>query len=95
MFERLMRTSPASREADETVRRRQSIRFVALYRKAWNTKDGDGHLLNGMQEFDSVVLSPVGGKIRKFHDGGRGHVPDSVLDELETKVDAFVANGGL
>jgi hypothetical protein len=48
-----------------------------------------------MQEFDSVVLSPIGGKIRKFHDGGRGHVPEADLDELETKVDAFVANGGL
>jgi hypothetical protein len=95
MFERFMRTSAAQREADETVRRQQSIRYVALYRKAWNTKGSDGHLLNGMQEFDSVVLSPIGGKIRKFHDGGRGHVPEADLDELETKVDAFVANGGL
>jgi hypothetical protein len=95
MLERFTRTSAARREADETVRRRQSIRFVALYKKAWNTKDSDGHLLNGMQEFDSVVLSPVGGKIRKFHDGGRGHLPDALLDELEVKVDAFVANGGL
>ena len=95
MLERFMRTSAARREADETVRRQQSIRFVALYHKAWNTKDSDGHLLNGMQEFDSVVLSPIGGKIRKFHDGGRGHVPEADLDELEVKVDAFVANGGL
>jgi hypothetical protein len=48
-----------------------------------------------MQEFDSVVLSPIGGKIRKFHDEGRGHVAEADLDALEVKVDAFVANGGL
>ena len=95
MFERFMRNNAAQWDADDTVGRQQSSRFVALYRMAWNTKDSDGHLLNGMQEFDSVVLSPIGGKIRKFHDGGRGHVPEADLDELETKVDAFVANGGL
>jgi hypothetical protein len=95
MFERFMRGSTEQREADATVRRHQSIRYSALYRKAWNTKDSEGHLLNGMQQFDAVVLAPVGGKIRKFHDDGRGHVPEAVLDELEMKVDAFVANGGL
>ena len=95
MFERLMRPSAAQRQADEAVRRQQSIRYAALYRKAWNTKDSDGHLLSGMQQFDTAVLSPVSGKIRKYHDEGRGHVPEAVLDELETKVDAFVANGGL
>jgi hypothetical protein len=95
MFDRFMRGSAAQREADALVRRQQSIRFSALYRKAWNTKDGEGHLLSGMQQFDTAVLSPVSGKIRKYHDEGRGHVPEAVLDELETKVDAFVANGGL
>jgi hypothetical protein len=94
MFDRFTRTGTARREADALVRRQQSIRYSALYRKAWNTKDSEGHLLNGMQKFDAAVLAPVGGKIRKFHDGGRGHVPEAVLDELEMKVDAFVANGG-
>jgi len=94
MFDRFMRGGTAQREADALVRRQQSMRYSALYRKAWNTKDSEGHLLNGMQQFDTAVLSPVGGRIRKFHDEGRGHVPETVLDDLETRVDAFVANGG-
>jgi hypothetical protein len=95
MFEGLMRGRTARREADATLRLQQSIRYTALYRKAWNTKDDEGHPLNGVQRFDSDVLGPVGVKIRKVHDEGRGHVPAAVLDELEIKVDAFVANGGL
>jgi hypothetical protein len=95
MFEGLTRARTARREADATLRRQQSIRYAALYRKTWNTKDVAGHLLNGVQGFDTAVLGPVGIKIRKFHEEGRGHVPEAVMDELETKVDAFVANGGL
>jgi hypothetical protein len=95
MFDRLMKGRTVRREADATLRRQQSARFAALYRKAWSTKDSEGHPLKGVQQFDTAVLSPVGGQMRKFHDEGRGHVPDAVLDELEIKVDAFVANGGL
>jgi hypothetical protein len=95
MFDRLISQRAGRREADATLRRQQSIRFAALYRKVWNTKDSDGHLLNGVQTFDSTVLSPIGGKIRKFHDEGRGHVPEADLDQLQLRVDAFVANGGL
>ena len=65
MFERFMRRSAGQREADATLRRHQSIRYAALYRKTWGTKDGDGHLLNGVQQFDTAVLSPVGGKIKE------------------------------
>jgi hypothetical protein len=95
MFDRFMSQRAGRREADATLRRQQSIRFAALYRKVWNTKDGEGHLLNGVQTFDATVLSPVGGKIRKFHDEGRGHVPEEELDQLQVKVEAFVANGGV
>lgn len=94
MFDRIMRGRAGQREEEATIRRRQSVRFAALYRKTWGTKDSDGRLLSGVQQFDAAVLSPVGNKIRKFHDEGRGHVADGELDQLQTKVDAFVANGG-
>jgi len=95
MFDRFMPGRTARREQDAALRRRQSVRYAALYRKAWSTKDSDGHPLKGVQQFDTAVLSPVGGRMRKFHDEGRGHVPDADLDELEVQVEAFVAKGGL
>jgi hypothetical protein len=95
MFERFMRERTGRREAEATLRRQQSMRYAALYRKVWSTKDSEGHLLNGVQQFDTAVLSPVGGKIRKFHDEGRGHVPAAALDELEVRVNAFVSKGRL
>jgi hypothetical protein len=89
-----MRGRAGQREEEATIRRRQSVRFAALYRKTWATKDSDGRLVSGVQQFDAAVLTPIGNKIRKYHDEGRGHVADIELDELQTKVDAFVANGG-
>jgi len=95
MFERFMSERTGRREAEATLRRQQSMRYAALYRKVWSTKDSEGHLLSGVQQFDTTVLSPVGGKIRKFHDEGRGHVLPAALDELEVRVNAFVSKGGL
>jgi hypothetical protein len=95
MLDRFMRARTGRREADAALRRQQSVRYAALYRKAWGTKDSEGHPLKGVQQFDTTVLSPVGGRMRKYHDEGRGHVPDADLDELEIQVDAFVARGAL